>query len=73
MIGPGKYDDLCTAAREAANAVGVILLVFGGDKGGGFSCQTPPEITRQLPDILRSLAEQIEKDVERDISDLEKS
>jgi hypothetical protein len=63
VIGPGKYDDLCTAARMAAKAEGAILIIIKGEKGGGFSCQAPLEITQQLPQILRVLAEQIEQDL----------
>ena len=40
MFGPGKYDELCTAAREETKAVGVVLIVIDGEHGNGFSCQT---------------------------------
>ena len=36
MIGPGKYDDACTAARVMTSAEVAILIVLGGDKGSGF-------------------------------------
>jgi len=39
MIGPGKYDDACTAARVIANAEVAIVLILNGDKGNGFSVQ----------------------------------
>jgi hypothetical protein len=58
--GPGKYDDLCTAAREAARAQGAILLIFGGDKGHGFQVQASIDVVLKLPELLRTLAQQIE-------------
>lgn len=59
-IGPGKYDDLCTEVRTKAKAEGAIVLVFNGEKGSGFSCQATIEDTMRLPEILRSMADQIE-------------
>lgn len=62
MIGPGKYDALATAAREAAKARGVILIVFGGDKGSGFSAQLDALGTLSIPQILREIADEIERE-----------
>jgi hypothetical protein len=65
MQGPGKYDDLATMVREQANAKGVIVIVFGGDKGTGFSVQADLETLLALPKILRSTADQIEQGMAR--------
>ena len=62
MLGPGKYDDLCTEIREATEAEGVILIIIGGNKGQGFSAQLSPEATVKMPAVLRSIADQIEDD-----------
>jgi hypothetical protein len=62
MIGPGKYDDLCTLVREKAKAAGVLLIVLEGDKGSGFSCQTDLERTLLLPDLLEYVADKIRKE-----------
>lgn len=62
MIGPGKYDELATQAREAAKARGVILILIEGDKGAGFAVQGDFELTLAIPSILRSIADQIEQD-----------
>ena len=35
MFGPGKYDDLCTAAREETKAVAVVLIVIDGSTAMG--------------------------------------
>jgi len=61
-IGPGKYDSLCTRVREETGAEGVILIVFGGKLGGGFSMQASPELTAATPAILRRVAADIERD-----------
>ena len=58
-VGKGKYDDACTVARESTKAIGVALLVFGGEHGDGFSVQAPIELTRVLPSVLREMADQI--------------
>jgi len=67
-IGPGKYDDLCTLVRERAGIGtelrgegGVILIVVGGNKGSGFSCQATLDTTLALPDILEDIAKQMRK------------
>ena len=60
--GPGKYDDICTEARVAASAEAVVLIVLGGEKGSGFSVQAiEGDITRRLPALLRSVADEIER------------
>jgi hypothetical protein len=62
-IGPGKYDDEASAVMEATGASGVILIVIGGDRGQGFSCQATLEVTLALPAMLRNIANQIEEDI----------
>lgn len=37
--GPGKYDDLCTQVRDAADARVAFVLVIDGDAGSGFALQ----------------------------------
>jgi hypothetical protein len=67
MMGPGKYDDLCTLVRERAGITedsggGVVLIIFNGNKGNGFACQTDPEILLLLPDILQNVARQMREE-----------
>jgi hypothetical protein len=66
--GPGRYDDICTVARESAQARAAIVLIFEGNRGNGFSMQvegTPNmrRMLRDLPAILRGMADEIETDV----------
>ena len=57
MLGPGKYDELCTLVREKAGITagdggGVMVIVLGGDRGNGFSVQADPLMTMMIPEIL---------------------
>jgi hypothetical protein len=65
-LGPGKYDDLCTFVREQVEITdhggGVMLIVFGGNRGNGFACQADLATTLALPDILEAIARQIRAD-----------
>jgi hypothetical protein len=62
MIGPGKYDKLCTQVRGKARARGALLILLEGAKGSGFSCQLPPDLMFKAPEMLRHMADEIEKD-----------
>lgn len=64
-IGPGKYDDLCTMVREKTGAAGAIVIVIGGERGSGFSCQGALELTTMLPDLLETMAHQMRRDLPR--------
>ena len=72
-LGAGKYDHLCTQAREGAKAKGAILIILGGDGGTGgmtFSVQATPEATMRLPEMLRAVASMIEEDIKSDLTQL---
>lgn len=59
--GPGKYDNECEVARELTGAAGVLLIVFNGNRGSGFSATiTDPAILQAIPAVLRSVADDIE-------------
>lgn len=63
-VGPGKYDEVATLARELTGGHTVVLLVLGGSRGQGFSVQTiDPTMARALPELLRTIANDIERDV----------
>lgn len=61
MEGPGKYDDEATKARVATFADGVALIVLNGVHGSGFSVQAPLHVLKTMPEILRALADEIER------------
>jgi hypothetical protein len=65
---PGKYDALCTYVREQSQALGVIVVVFGGNQGSGFSVQAPPELSLDLPTILENLAENIRAEIKQKLT-----
>jgi hypothetical protein len=69
-IGPGKYDDLCTLVRERVGigdktGGGVCVIVFGGNKGPGFSVQADRATTLMLPDMLEHVARQMRGDTSK--------
>ena len=61
-LGPGKYDAAATMAREITRAKGVVLIVLEGYAGHGFDVQIPPNLSKQLPALLRDMADKIERD-----------
>lgn len=64
MHSPGKYDDLCTHARETAQAEGAIVFIANGKHGNGFSVQGTARFLATLPGILEALAESIREDLQ---------
>jgi len=61
MLGPGRYDDLCTLVRKRAKAEGVVVIIVGGNRGHGFAVQGDLELTERLPDMLESVARDIRR------------
>jgi hypothetical protein len=69
-IGPGKYDGEATWVQVRTQARGILLMILEGNKGDGFSVasydiQATLEITLNLPTLLREVANQIEKDIQK--------
>lgn len=68
MIGPGKYDDACTAARVVANAEVAIVMILNGDKGSGFSIQGElgTRLTlEQVAGFLETIAAEMRRDAKQ--------
>jgi hypothetical protein len=63
-VGPGRYDALCTYVREQAMADGAVVIVLGGARGDGFSCQASGTLTKQLPALLCDIASRIAAQLE---------
>ena len=64
--GPGKYDDMVSMVRQQigmTDSGGVVLIVVGGERGPGFSCQADLQTTLLLPDLLELVAKQMRKDI----------
>jgi hypothetical protein len=62
-VGPSKYDSEVSELRARIKADGIVLIVFGGDRGPGFCTQLSFEMTLATPKILRELAQQIEANI----------
>jgi hypothetical protein len=60
-MGPGKYDELCKTALDAAKAEGAILMIVNGEHGNGFSVIATAEELFRLPAMLRGMADDIEE------------
>lgn len=58
-----RYNDLCAAVIERSKAAGAIVVVFDGSAGSGFSAIVPAYLGDRAPEILPSIAEQIEADI----------
>ena len=63
MIGSGKYDKLCATIRKKAKARGAMVIVVGGYYGHGFSLEMTPIDMEGVPEMLRSVASQVENDL----------
>lgn len=66
-FGPGKYDDILTEVRERTEAAGAMLIIFGGNRGEGFSAQLPATLTLAIPELLENIARQIRADMSRPV------
>lgn len=62
MLGPGKYDDACVAAREMTGG-SCLLIVLDGKRGPGFSAQVALPDLVKVPDVLRIVADQMQADI----------
>lgn len=58
----GHYDEECEKLLNETEAAGVIVIVLAGNKGTGFSLSAiDPQVVLDLPSILRTVADKIEK------------
>lgn len=65
-IGPGKYDDVCTAARVAAGAEVALVIIINGNKGSGFSMQGDAKAlitSGTVADLLEAVAAELRRDL----------
>lgn len=65
-IGSGKYDVECAAIMDVLKASTVVLMVMGGKRGHGASLKTTSIVDMAImPNVLREMADELEKDVRR--------
>ena len=61
----GKYDEDCEQTLRRHQAQMVVLLVFDGAKGHGFSVSSIDlSMLESLPDLLEEMAAKIRKDLQ---------
>lgn len=67
--GPGKYDDACTAAREATEGRVVLLVVLGGKSGPGFAVQSTdgPLGVMAMSSTLLAIVNQLRDDADAEL------
>ena len=59
----GKYDEEANELQRGFDADAVIVLVVGGERGNGVSICSDLQTMMHLPEVLRTIAEQIEADI----------
>lgn len=64
--GGGKYGDLAGAVHGATGADAVMLIVLKGVDGSGFSVVGNEDVLERLPELLRTMANEIENDTRGD-------
>ena len=61
--GSGKYGKLAVIVQELTQAKAVVIAVVDGDMGHGFEViSSIPNFDSKVPQLLRSMADEIEKD-----------
>jgi hypothetical protein len=62
----GKYDAQCEQVLRNTKAEACVVIVLGGEKGSGFSVSvTNLSAARAIPDLLRTVAQDMEADLRR--------
>ena len=61
--GGGKYAEQLNLALAAAGAKRGVLVVLDGTEGPGFSAALYEEETKEVPKLLRQVADAIDKDI----------
>jgi hypothetical protein len=67
-LGPGRYDAelekaIASAQRKSPLVRGGVLIIRGAAGHNGFSAQLSLEDLHALPDVLRSIADQMDADI----------
>jgi hypothetical protein len=59
----GKYKELCSQAREAADGEGAVLFVLNGKEGTGFSVHGTLAMHEKVRDVLEVMVAGVRGDV----------
>ena len=68
MKGSGIYGPECEKLQQDLDAAVVLLAVFEGSRGSGFSVAAEARILPVLPTVLRNIADGIERDLNADLN-----
>lgn len=60
---PGKYDRLAEALQHGYQSDAAMVLIIGGTEGFGCSIKAKQGIDANIPNTLRIIADQIERDM----------
>lgn len=67
MTNQGKYGDEAKILLERTSALAALAIVIGGDRGTGWAIRLKlPELLPRVPELLRSLANEIENGGKKD-------
>jgi hypothetical protein len=55
----GEYDPEVRFLMRELEAAGIVLIVFGGNRGEGCHCRLSGDALKEAPDILRSIADEL--------------
>lgn len=64
-LGPGRYDFVATELVSSLECEGVLVVVCGGRLGSGSAVQATADALETLPMVLRTLADDIERDARK--------
>ena len=61
--GGGLYGDVASVVLMETQADGVIMIILNGRRGSGFSVAVAEELILDVPEALRRLADDIDRDL----------
>jgi len=61
--GGGLYGDVASVVLMETQADGVIMIILNGRRGSGFSVAIAEELILDVPEALRRLADDIDRDL----------
>ena len=65
-VGKGKYDSALSDALDKCEAMQGVLIVIDGKDGPGFCAKMTSTVHKGLPEILRTIAIEIEQEYHGD-------